>query len=196
MSRLIFSTQNFIVRSIDISPNKDYTCKSPHSDFSTFTGYGKDKVFNMEQNHTNERLSIYNNIFKKNENIYRKFARTLGLSECSLWILYILRTEFAAPVQSEICTCLHQPKQSVNSALKKLESDGYIELAAGNDHRSKQVSLTESGIRFCEKTVDRVIEIECQALDSLSVEEQNLFFSLFQKYTDLLEKYAGNILQE
>lgn len=147
----------------------------------------------MKKNHTYECLSIYNDIFKKNENIYRELAKTLGLSECSFWILYILRTDCATPAQSEICASLHQPKQSINSSLKKMESDGYIELITGNDHRSKLVSLTASGISLCEKTVDRIIEIECQAFEGLTTEEQNMFFSVFQKYTNLLENYSKKI---
>ena len=150
----------------------------------------------MKKVHTNESLSVYNNIFKKNENIYRELAKALGLSECSLWILYILRTDYTEPVQNEICAYLHLPKQSINSALKKMESDGYIELTTGNDHRSKLVSLTASGISLCEKTVDRLIEVECKALEGLTIEEQNLFFSLFQKYTDLMEVYSKEIINE
>lgn len=47
--------------------------------------------------------------------------------------------------------------------------------------------LTEKGIRLCERTVDKVIEMELQALEELSEDEQEQFLSLFQKYTDSLK---------
>lgn len=150
----------------------------------------------MEKNQKCDRLSEYNNILKENDNIYRSLARKTGLSECSFWILYILRSERAGLVQSEVCNFLFQPKQSINSALKRMENDGYIELAHGTDQRSKQIILTAEGIRFCEKTVDRVIALERRALGGLPEEEQKLFLSLFRKYTDILKECMEEILKK
>ena len=149
----------------------------------------------MNEKYIDERLAEYNNIFKKNEEIYRSLTRKLNLSECSFWILYTIRTESSMPFQNEICASLHQPKQTINSALKKLEADGYIMLTPGNDLRSKQISLTERGVVLCEKTVDLVIKIEKYALTGLSNEEIKLFFSLFNKYTNLLENLASETTQ-
>ncbi|MEY8390978.1 MarR family transcriptional regulator [Lachnospiraceae bacterium] len=141
----------------------------------------------MRENKIVKRLSQYNEIIKENDDIYRGFAKKMGLSECGLWILYILRTEYTAPVQSAICACLYEPKQTVNSALKKMEAEGYIELTPGSDRRSKKISLTSQGIRLCEETVDKMIEMELDAMEALSEEEQETFLTLFQKYTDLLK---------
>lgn len=147
----------------------------------------------MEENHKGDRLSEYNNIIKENDNLYRNLAKKLGLSECSFWILYTLRFEGCTLAQSDVCNYLFQPKQSINSALKKMESDGYIELVHGTDRRSKQISLTADGIRFCERTVDRVIALERSALHDLPEEEHKLFLSLFRKYTDILKEYMEEI---
>ena len=143
----------------------------------------------MEVDHTNDLLSQYNGIMKENNEFYRVFVKKFGLSECSFWILYMLRTDYAAPVQSEICACLHQSKQTINSALKKLVEEEYLKLTPGKDRRSKQISLTENGNRLCEKTVDHVIKMEKNDSESLSMEEQELLLSLFRKYTDFLRGY-------
>lgn len=140
----------------------------------------------MQEYHTDSHLAEYNRIMKENEDFYRDVAKELGLSESVFWILYTLRTGYAT-VQKEICACMHQPKQTINSALKKMETDGYIEMTCGNDRRSREVLLTKKGISLCEKTVDLIIEIECAALDSLSEREQELFLSLFRKFTGLLK---------
>lgn len=142
-----------------------------------------------------DRLSDYNEIIKQNEDIYREAAKRIGRSECSLWILYLLRTGYTAPVQREICAHLHEPKQSVNSALKKLEADGYIELIPGDDRRSKQILLTQKGEALCEQTVDRIVWAEKKAFESLSDREQETFLSLFHRLTDSLKEHMEEILQ-
>ncbi|MDE7333478.1 MAG: MarR family transcriptional regulator [Lachnospiraceae bacterium] len=147
----------------------------------------------MNKIKANALLMEYNDIFKENENIYRGLARRVGLSECAFWILYILRADNEAPVQSDICACLHLPKQTINSALKKMEAEGYLVLTRGSDLRSKRVSLTADGVRLCEKTVDRVIGVEQNALNGLPPEEQTLFLSLFRKYNNLLKNYMQEI---
>lgn len=142
----------------------------------------------MGEKNVKSRLLEYNDIMKENDNIYRGLAKNMGLSLRSFWILYMLRTEYTEPVQSAICACLYEPKQTVNSALKKMETEGYIELIPGDDRRSKKILLTQKGNGLCEKTVDRVIKLELQALMGLTEEEQEAFLGLFRKYTGLLKQ--------
>jgi len=130
-----------------------------------------------------------NSIFKENDEIYRCAAKTAGLSDCAFWILYSLREDGNSGLtQSELCHTIYLPKQTINSALKKLEGSGYLELTSADDHRSKQIRLTEKGIALADKTVDRVIGLEHNALSGLSRDEQQTFLKLFQKYTDLLKE--------
>ena len=141
----------------------------------------------MEDNNTKKRLLEYNGIIMENDDIYREITRSFGLSECGFWILYLLRTVYRPLAQSEVCAHIYLPKQTVNSALKKMETDGYIGQIPGEDHRSKRIVLTDRGIRLCERTIDQVIEAEYQVFESLSEEEREAFLGLFHKYTGLLK---------
>ncbi len=141
----------------------------------------------MLNENTSKILSQYNSIFKENDEIYRKVAKELGLSDCAFWILYNLSENDTPLTQSDICYCLYQPKQTVNSALKKMEHEGYIKLIQINDRRSKQIYLTEEGKRLAEETVNKVINIECETFSELTKKEQENFIKLFRKYTDLLK---------
>lgn len=142
----------------------------------------------------NNNISEINNLFKKNESLYRSLAVRFGLSECSFWILYILRSNIALLTQKDLCDWLYQPKQSVNTALKKLLDLEYIQLSFGNDKRSKYISLTEKGLIFCEQTIDRVIDAERKAVTGFSEDEKELFFQMFQRYADLLDERFSLIL--
>lgn len=143
----------------------------------------------MQEEKTGDCLWEYNNILKENENIYRDLARKLGLSVCQFWILYTLRTESLPLSQRDICTSLYLPKQTINSALKKMESEGYLALTSGKDHRSKGIMLTSKGILLCERTVDQIIAMERSAFADLSEEKQEFFLSLFRQYTNLLKTH-------
>lgn len=150
----------------------------------------------MEKEAIRQTLSAYNALIKENDELYRGLAKGLGLSECRFWILYTLRTEYAPPIQSEICACLYQPKQTVNSALKKLEEEGCIRLVPGPDRRSKRIGLTPKGEALCAKTVDRVIAMEQTAFAALSPEERGEFLRLFRRYTNLLREQKEKTLED
>ena len=131
--------------------------------------------------HAYRRLREYNDSLKAIDDTYRAAARRFRLPECAFWILYTLRVERAPLTQSEICALQHQPKQTVHSALKRLEADGLLKLAHGGNRKSKYVCLTEKGARLAERTVDCIAEAEAEALLGLSDGEREALFSLLQK---------------
>ncbi|NBH82284.1 MarR family transcriptional regulator [bacterium C-53] len=139
-------------------------------------------------------LLEFNGIMKESDDIYRSTAKKCGLSDCAFWIFYFLRTEQEVFTQSDICNALYQPKQTVNSALKKMEQDGMIELSEMEDRRSKQIHLTEKGSVLVRRTIDRVIDIEMESLSGMTSEEQKIFIELFHKYTDLLKNNMRKLL--
>lgn len=137
-------------------------------------------------NYAKAKLTQYNKSFKSIDETYRNAAKRFGMSECTFWILYTLRNETPPVTQSEICALQSQPKQTVNSALKKLESDGILSLSPGADRRNKYVSLTEKGLQLAEKTVDIFAESEANALLLMPEDEQDTLCSLLEKYNSLL----------
>lgn len=144
--------------------------------------------------HTDD-LSEYNEIIKENDELYRHLAKSFRMPECTFWILYSLRTTAAPLTQSELCRMLYEPKQTIHSALKKLETEGCLLLAQGSDRRSKTITLTEKGKALAGSTVDLVISAEKQALFSLEKSERRLFLHLFHKYTDALKEQIKELNQ-
>ena len=70
-------------------------------------------------------------------------------------------------------------RQTVNSALRKLESERivYLEIFEG---RKKKVYLTPKGRQFAKDTVFRVIEAENEIFASWSDEEKSIYIDLIQ----------------
>lgn len=138
--------------------------------------------------HLSKKMLELNEIMKETDDLYRNLAKKFKMSDCMIWILYILREDDRSVTQSDICNIMYMPKQTVNSSLKKMEAEGYIELLNINDKRSKQVCLTEKGVDLANNTVDIIISKENNALSKMDKEEQALFINLFKKYKDLLKE--------
>lgn len=138
--------------------------------------------------------TILSELVKENSGIYRDLPRLLGLSDADFWILYFLRESNEPMTQSKISRLSFLPKQTVNSALKKMERDGYVVLRDGiEDKRSKTIEFTDKGLALCASTVDRVLQAEEAAFNGLSSEQQSMFITLFQKWLSILQEECERI---
>ena len=142
------------------------------------------------------QLSEYNHLYKENTAIYRDLSIRMGLTESTFWILYTLRVEESPVTQSDMCAILGYPKQTVNSALKKLEQEGLLSLSGGRGRGGKPIRLTEAGIKLAEQTVDFVIEAEQRALLDLSTGEQTRLLTLMRRYNDALTSHFSAMDKE
>ena len=133
-------------------------------------------------------LIRFNNIFKKEDDLYRNAARLLGCSDCEFWILYTLCLSNQPMTQSELCDMQYQPKQTVNSSLKKLEADGYLTLVHKDNRRSKYIELNPLGKKLAANTAQQVIHIELDTFAAFSKEEQDTFLNLYERYADALKE--------
>ena len=126
-----------------------------------------------------------NRMYKECNEFYHALAKHFGLSDSAFWILYTLRVE-RPYTQAGLCEFLHEPKQTVNSALKKLEAEGFLVLSAGDDQRSKRVRLTEKGEQLARTCADRVAEAEARAIGSMSPDDRAALIRLTELYGTLL----------
>ena len=139
-----------------------------------------------------EFLAEFNSQYKAQNDVYRNLAKRFGISESVFWILYFLSFNGGTMPQKDICTAMYLPKQTTNSALKKLESAGVISMSRSKS-RCKDVSLTPEGKEIAERTVDRALAAELRTMEELTEEEQREFLRIFNKYNNKLSKRFGEI---
>lgn len=137
-------------------------------------------------------ISEYNQISKECDMIYHSVAVKLGISDCAFWIFYILSGTDRQYTQSEICDCSFMSRQTVNSALKKLEKDGYLSLSRAQAKAGKYISLTEKGNKFVEDFINPVLRAEENTCVSFSNEEKDTFI---KTYRILIERLGNEIRQ-
>ena len=135
-------------------------------------------------------------IYNETNLLYHRLARTCGLSDCAFWLLYTLRAEESPLTQTQLSEMLSLPKQTVNSALKKLVEAGCLRLeAADGNLKNKQVLVTEAGDAFLRRTVDRVFALEDAAVSRLTGEERAALLALSQKLLDAFRAETEAFLQ-
>lgn len=139
-----------------------------------------------------------NTIFKNIDHLYYECARNSGISETAYYILMTVRIEKNQCTQTDICERWAMSRQTVNSALKRLEKDGYLVLIPTTSGRSKVIELTDKGNGYVKQHIDPILVLEDKAWKQLSREKRELFSEILQEYYNFfsngLEKYMKNEL--
>ena len=143
---------------------------------------------------TEKRYQEFISASKEIDDVYHMLALKFGLSDSAMWILCTMREAKRELTQSEIAQEMSMSRQTVNSAIKNLEKQGYLRLeAVSGDRRNKILSFTEEGEIFVKRTVDRVLSLEHQVFENLEVEEQEKITQILRKYTRFMREGAEKI---
>lgn len=137
------------------------------------------------------QLERFNLLTSEIDAAYHDAALKMGLSDSAMLVLYTVCSRDGACLLSDITGMSGVSKQTINSALRKLEAEGIIYLETIGA-RKKKVCFTDQGKQLADDTVLCLIEIENQIFDSWSEKERELYVELTQRYLDMLkEKIKG-----
>lgn len=119
--------------------------------------------------------------------LYHEAAIQVGVSDTVQNILYVLCSNEDCCFQSDIYRQSGINRQTINSAIHKLEKDGVIRLEQGPG-RNTVVCLTEEGKAFAETRAYVLFEIEDNIFNEWTEEEQQEYVRLMQKFRDSLKR--------
>ncbi len=143
-------------------------------------------------NKENNKLKRLNYSVSELGSIYHDIACKFGISDSVMVILYGVSLMDGKCLLNDICKMSGVPKQTINSAVRKLESNGMIYLENHNE-KSKMICLTEKGRDFADKTVAHLISAENKILESWSENDADLYIELNQRYAKDLKKQFSMI---
>ena len=98
-------------------------------------------------------------------------------------------------MQSDIFRLTGMSRQTINTAIRKLEKDEIVFLEQGTG-RNTIVCLTEKGKVFCSKNIIPLFKIEDKIWNEWTDEERKQYLAFEQKYCDSLKKYVKEIFQQ
>ena len=129
-----------------------------------------------------------NYLITQTDEVYHIIALRLGLSDSEMMVLYVLTDAGGECPLSGLLQQTGLSKQTVNSALRKLEADGSICLRMA-DGKSKIVCLTESGKALAARTAGWLLSAENDIYAGWPEEDLEAYLRLAEKYlTELREK--------
>lgn len=168
--------------SIDNSMISYYNTNSMISDFLL----GR-RIF-LEKQDKLEQFEVFR---RKIDEEYGSLLDSFGLSKARMKIICTICEKGRPCSQKEVCDDWYENKQTINSAAKKLEEEGYIDIAPSPENfREKLLVLTEKGKFFARGSVKKMLAADRIAFSKFTEEEQETAIRLNEKfYYNLKEEF-------
>ena len=119
--------------------------------------------------------------------LYHEAAMEVGISDSVQNIFYVLGNNGNCCLQSDFYKQTNISRQTINSAIHKLEKDGIVTIEQGTG-KNTIISLTEKGLKFAEEKVYVLFDIEDSLFDEWTEEEREMYVRLTQKFRDSLKR--------
>jgi len=142
--------------------------------------------------YTSKEMRRFNHLVSETDAAYHKAAVKLGLSDSGLQILYTLVDSEGCCLLRDVCRLTGISKQTIHSAIHKLEQDGVLCVEAAGA-KNRLLRLTEAGERLAAATVLQIIEAENDIFASWTPEEVTQYLSLTQRYLETFRQATKNI---
>lgn len=126
-----------------------------------------------------------NRLNKAISEFYHDLCVQLGISESVFDIFYAISALGDGCCQKDICDYAFTRKQTIHSAIHKLEKEGMLCLNPGKG-REMHIFLTPAGKQFIKEKIAPVIAMENEVLSQMLPNETDLLLSLTEEYLDCL----------
>lgn len=134
---------------------------------------------------------------KEQDAIYHNVAVRFGLSDTTMWVLYVLSDDSKIRTQQELCQTTFFPKQTVNTAINKLVKQGFVALEPiPNTKNKKKILLTDEGKELVNQTMLKLVEAENNAYAKLTTDELLMYLELSRRITKNLREQTDKIFSQ
>lgn len=137
-------------------------------------------------------LKRYNHLIGEIEAVYHQMSLQYGLSDSAMRILYTICDSGSAYPLQDICRDSGLQKQTVNSALRKLEADGMVYLEQ-TDAKHKTVCLTSAGQQLANATARKIIQLENDIFAAWPQSDVQAYLMLTERFLHDLQQRATQL---
>lgn len=139
-----------------------------------------------------EQIKLVNIALSGTLDLYRIWAKKHQLNYNALVILYTLN-DYKKCTQKQICEWWALPKQTVYGILLDFEKKGYITITASTKNkRERLIAFTENGEIFASSILNRLYQMEENAMHKLGEEKRKQLIESNTKYYELLKEEIEN----
>lgn len=122
---------------------------------------------------------------------YHQAAVKSGVSDSTSFIFYMLYLNDGCCLLNDIYRLSGISKQTINSAIRKLEGENIIYLENLNG-KSKKVCVTEKGKPYVCEVTEKLYQAEVNTFTQWAPDEIDNFIKTLEKYNDLFRKQIEN----
>lgn len=134
----------------------------------------------MTHNHLKEIHKI-NYLNQEMDALYHQSSLKLGISDSVSMVMYTIYDRGNECKLLDIYKSTGISKQTINSAIRQLETKGILYLEMYNG-KQKKVMLTEKGKCFVEQTAARLFQAESDTFNDWTEEEISTYIGLMEKH--------------
>lgn len=139
-------------------------------------------------------IVTYNQLAKELDELYQLYAKKSGLSQAAFWILYCVHERREPYTQKELCDIWSYSRQTINSALKNLETQGMVYLDSQPDNRkNKLILLTDTGKRLVERIIVPLAEAEKNVFIQMGADDTQAFLTLTRRHLELFRREISQL---
>ena len=137
---------------------------------------------------TRKIVNEINSLLNQSTYLYAQYAQENRISYVEMMVLYALLNTDAPLTQIELGAYYVISKQSINSAVKKYKTEGFIlTVKDEKDKRQKYLKLTSSGEKYAHSVLDKMMKIEDEVTAILGDKNKAIIDGL-EMYNMLFEK--------
>ena len=130
------------------------------------------------------------------KSLFESKVKATGLYGTQHRILMHLACRYMLPSQKELADHLQITPAAVTGALKKLESDGYIEKRLGHDNRFNEIQITEKGSEVVERSKEIFSSTNRSLFEGFSDEELEMYIKFLEKLKRNIKSHQNNNTEE
>lgn len=128
------------------------------------------------------------------DSAYDVFSKNAGIKANMLWLLSALN-DGQTHTQSQICWDWNYPRTTVNTLVKELEQQGYVELIpVAGTRRELYIVLTDAGKAYADSILKPVYDAEEQLFERYSKEHGTDFVHQLNAFSNTMKTFfhTGN----
>ena len=142
--------------------------------------------------HLSQKQNEFNRLNKAISELYHDISVQIGISDSVFDIFYAIIALGDGCCQKDICDYAFTSKQTIHSAIHKLEKEGFLCLKSGKG-REMHIFLTSKGEHFIEEKIAPVIIMENKTCSQMNAEELDTLLLLTEKYFGCLRAQAKEL---
>ena len=135
------------------------------------------------------KLRHINGMLSEISSIYDKLLSSKNVPEGVFIVMSSLLDLGEGCLQKEISEMSYLNKKTVNSTIKKLQKDEYIELKAGK-YPNMHIYLTPKGREYMQNNIIPIIQVESKALELMPSNEFATLVESYRKYIDNFREHV------